>query len=571
MLAADTALPVGTEQSDQPRHGMAMNDLLWHSLQAQDPITAQRAVCEAISRLLENDQPNVSQLEALLALDRHAQSITRELLNRYVEGDGQLRPFERNFWISALLLSRSFFQPYENVLRQMQSAADVHWRAHAHSVVVQLFHHRHIEFLLRFIRFKKHISGQWKEVHETYKFAKSRGMATQGIAAGQTGDRNEISTTPEQQYIRLLLLELMNNGQFSPREALWADSWFNRWCKLLHLQSHEAMGGIHAGQKSFVVDLDAADGLKWPATAAAGNPLFLDPSPLMAMIDEELGALGDSDALDGALASAGRDGKVALLTKLKAIFDPNPVRIARREERTSVALEVQTIVGVSNIVQVLRDEGRTRTPGVPMHGAQPEGITISPLGAQTYSPTFDVGGGASPASISIADNPGVVPEIWQVRDRSDSGSRLRGRIDDLNRIIPGSLIAFREGEDAAWVVSVVRRFRRLMVDYVEIGVEHIGRGPRFVKLVAERSSSSSVDQSADSAHRCFAALYLPPSERQPTMPIKTLLLPERNFKVDSTVTLLSSNATYTLRLNEPIQRQFEFIWTSFTVIEKQSV
>jgi hypothetical protein len=55
------------------------------------------------------------------------------------------------------------------------------------------------------------------------------------------------------------------------------------------------------------------------------------------------------------------------------------------------------------------------------------------------------------------------------------------------------------------------------------------------------------------------------------MPIKTLLLPERNFKVDSTVTLLSSNATYTLRLNEPIQRQFEFIWTSFTVIEKQSV
>jgi hypothetical protein len=564
MPTADTALPVRTEQVDQSRNGTALSDLLWRSLPSQDPINAQMAVCEAISKLLENDQPNVSQLEALLALDRHAQHITKELLNRYVEGDGQQRPFERSFWISALRLSRSFFQPYEHVVRQMQSTADVRWRAHAHSVVVQLFHHRHIEFLLRFIRFKKHISGQWRELHETYKFAQSRGIAMQGIAAGQTDGRDGISTTPEQQYIRLLLLELMNNGQFSPREALWADSWFNRWCKVLHLQSNEAMGGIHAGQKAFVVDLDAADGLKWPATAAAGNPLFLDPSPLMAMIDAELSSLGDSDALCGALTSAGRDGKVALLTKLKAVFDPNPVRIARREERTTVALAVQTIVGVSNIIQVLREEGGTRTQGVPMHGPQPEGITISPLGAQTYSPTFDVGGSASPAPFSV-------PEIWQVRDRSDSGSRLRGRIDDLNRIIPGSLIAFREGEDDPWIVSVVRRFRRLMVDHVEIGVEHIGRGPRFVKLVAECSDSSSVDQSADSAHRCFAALYLPPSKRQPTMPIKTLLLPERNFKADSTVTLLSSNATYTLRLNEPIQRQFEFIWTSFTVIDKQSI
>jgi hypothetical protein len=55
------------------------------------------------------------------------------------------------------------------------------------------------------------------------------------------------------------------------------------------------------------------------------------------------------------------------------------------------------------------------------------------------------------------------------------------------------------------------------------------------------------------------------------MPIKTLLLPECNFQVDSTVTLLSSNATYTLRLNKPLQQQFEFIWTSFTVVDKTDV
>ena len=161
----------------------------------------------------------------------------------------------------------------------------------------------------------------------------------------------------------------------------------------------------------------------------------------------------------------------------------------------------------------------------------------------------------------------MAQETWQVRDRSDSGSRLRGQIDDLNRIIPGSLIATRENASGPWTVSVVRRFRRLMVNFVEIGVEHIGRGPSVVKMVAKGSGSAAASPTEGAAHDRFVALYLPPSERQPVMPIKTLLLPVRNFGADGKVTLLSSHSMYTLRLNDPIQQQFEYLWTSFTVID----
>ena len=52
------------------------------------------------------------------------------------------------------------------------------------------------------------------------------------------------------------------------------------------------------------------------------------------------------------------------------------------------------------------------------------------------------------------------------------------------------------------------------------------------------------------------------------MPIKTLLFPAREFRAGCDVTLLSSNATYRMRLNEPIQQQVEFVWTSFAVIDK---
>lgn len=533
------------------------------------PIQAHNLVCAALFKLLEDQQPSAKQLQALFILDEQAQGLSQQLLNLYVEGENPWRRYERGYWTAALLLSQSFCEAYNHFLRHIQLSSDAEWQTHAHAVVAQLLHHRQSRFLLRFIRFKKRIPGQWKEVHELYRFARTRGFALHGGDL-TPADGRAAPTTPEQQYLRLLLVEVMNNGQFSPREALWAEGWFSRWCKGLHLQAADAQGGIPIGPRAFVVDLDSAEGLQWPATTAAASPLFFDPAPLQTLIDAELGVLKGVAALRGAMAPAGYAGKMALLAKLKTAFDPDAPRGARHDERTAVDLAVQTIFSAPNIIHVLRHEELARSQDMPPAQSPGEGITVSPLGAERYPAIFPAGGEASPAGIPAPGNL-VVPQVWQLRDRSDSGSRLRGQIDDLNRIIPGSLIAFRESEDAPWTVSVVRRFRRLMVDHVEIGVEHIGRSPRFVKLVAECAGSDSTDISAQAAQKCFGALYLPPSERQPTMPIKTLLLPECNFTVDSTVTLLSSDATYTLRLSEPIKHQFEFIWTSFIVVNKAQV
>ncbi len=569
MGTADFVARAGIDQTERSHNGTAA-DSLWQALSSHASIQAQNLTCGSIGKLLADNQPSARQFEALLTLDRHAEPLSHQLLNLYVEGDARVRPFERSFWIAALRLSQSFFQAYERFLRHIRGTADAYWLTHAHAVVVQLFHHRQTEFILRFIRFKKRIPGQWKELHEAYRFARTRGIAMHSVATSQNDDLQEVPTTPEQQFIRLLLLETLNDGQFSPREALWADRWFKRWCKLVHLQSPEVMGRKRAEQKAFVIDLDATEGLQWASTANVGSPLFLDPSPLVTMIDKELQSLRNSDPPRGRLTTADSAGQVALLGKLKAVFDPSSSRMARLEERISVDLAVQTIFSASSIIQVLHDEAVARAKEMTLQEPQLGRSDGSALGGATFSLPSAVAG-AGRASIAIADNLGVVPEVWQLRDRSDSGSRLRGQIDDLNRIIPGSLLAFREADDAPWTVSIVRRFRRLMVDHVEIGVEHIGRGPRFVKLVTESPGGSPSDESPDSAQRCFAALYLPPSERQPTMPINTLLLPACNFKADSTVTLLSSDATYTLRLNAPLQQQFEFIWTSFTVVDKAEV
>jgi hypothetical protein len=539
------------------------------SIPPDDPIEAQKILCLATTLLIQARPPELSQLDELFALERQGQSLSKQLLTRYIEGDGRLRAFDWRAWQAAIRLCHAFHQAHEHFLRCIRSLNDDNWTQREPSVLVQLFHHRKVEFLLRFLRYKKRNSGQWKELHAMYLHAHEADLSNRPEAHGESDADNRSAGQLKQQYLQILLLEAMNSGQFSPREAWWAHRWFARWCNGPGLQLTRIDAGRHESLSGFVVDLDGSEGLK-RAPVNADNLLYLDSSPLCAMIDQEIASLREGAAPLRGVTTAVRVGQLALLNKLAVLFAPIAPDIERRGERKAMDLAVQAIAGFPYIVDELRKEKQRQTGGSPQFAAPGGEITISSFGAQTQTRTLAGNDDAGPASLSMTALFAAIPQTWQVKDRSDSGCRMRGQIDNLNRVIPGSLIVIRESAAAPWVVSVVRRFRRLMVDHVEIGVEYLGRKPRYVKLVADSDRNLTPDGAPDTAGRCFAALFLPPSEKLPIMPIKTLLLPAREFRAGSVVTLLTSNATYRMRLNEPLQQQFEFVLTSFSVVEKSA-
>jgi hypothetical protein len=542
------------------------------SLPRQDPIAAQKLLCEAVSRLVSNRETDDRQLSALLSFDRHAHQISKRLLVRYIEGDARLRSLDRRVFISTQRLSRSFAQAYELFLEHVENSADKSWRESTGTVLVRLFRHREVELLLRLFRYKKRNSEQWRQLHQTYQFAQAHGLVNGCMPRSLPEDKSAPEQTLDQQFIEILLVGAMNTGQFSPRELLWASNWIARWRSLLTLQSADANGGAHGERNGFVVDLRSAEGLKRSYVAETGDFLHhflhLDTAPLMGAIDNEVAALNDAPTAPNSSVSTERDGRRALLFKLRMLFAPDPVHIKRRGDRKPVAFSVQAISGLSHIVRVLREEAQRKTEQMAASAAQIEEITISPVSGHTRVLT-SVLGAAGLDPFSIPTTFGAKPQTWQVKERSDSGCRMRGQTANLNGLLPGSLIAFREGENAQWTVAVVRRLRRLMVDHVEIGVEHIGRKPRFVKVVTDCHPDPDVNDVANNTQRCFGALYLPASEKHPTMPLKTLLVPASVFNAEGAITLLSSTAIYTLRLNKPLEQQSDFVWTSFSVIDKE--
>ncbi len=199
----------------------------------------------ATTLLVQARPPELAQLDELFALERQGQSVSKLLLSRYIEGDGGLRVFDWRAWQAAIRLCHAFYQAHEHFLRYIRSAKDDNWTKHEPMVLVQLFHHRKVEFLLRFLRYKKRNSGQWRELHAMFLLAHEADLASRPEAHGGSDTVNRVAGKLEQQYLQILLLEAMNGGQFSPREAFWAHRWFARWCNGSGLQLTRIDGCVH--------------------------------------------------------------------------------------------------------------------------------------------------------------------------------------------------------------------------------------------------------------------------------------------------------------------------------------
>jgi cyclic-di-GMP-binding protein len=537
-------------------------------LPGADPLAAQSLLCKELSRLAAPAQSGDAVLRAVLALDAHAQHVGKRLLAAYAEGDDQLRAFDARYLISARLLSRSFAQAYERLLAYLQANAGKATSGDVVTVIVQLFRHRQAELLLRLLRYKRHSSEQWRQLYAAYRYAQASALEHEPFSG--PGDRDVVDGRGiHQHFIEMLLLGALNTGQLSPRELLWASHWLAGWSSLLTLRPSHAGDAAQRSGRGFVVDFAGSEGLTRLEPGEAAD-LHLDTAALMSSIDEEIAALNRSVDDDPVEPSAARQASIALLSKLRILYAPEAVQFTRRGERMSVATPVQTMCALGNIVRIVREEAQSRGRGVATQTRQAPAITISPNSGYADSFPGTVFHAASPAPLTISTTTTARPPgTWQARDWSDSGCRLRGRATDLNEVIPGSLMAIREEQDAPWTVAIVRRLRRLMVDHVEISLEFIGRKPRYIKLVGIGNPPPAAGEAPSPKRKPFGAIYLPLSERRPTLPIKTLVVPVAAFDEGQVATLFSSEARYSVRFNKALEHHADFVWTTFTLIARR--
>ena len=557
--------PTRREQAG-PLASVGEADHFWRSLPRNDPLAAQKSICEALADVALEKELSRDQLRALLALDQRARSLGDALLVNYAARNAQARPFERRYWRAAVELSRGFATTFEYFLRYMRNeAAARNWREYAPAVVLRMFRHRQVEFLLRPFVNDAPIPETWAELHSTYQFVEAQGWAHHPIP--DKGEREtETPSTLQKEYIHILLLDLMNGGQFSPYDAFWLSRWIPHWNPAVSLSSE--IVDAHPEADHFVVDLDSAEGLKRVSPGALGHALYVDATPLLAQIESEIESLRDPLNPVRVPSSFGSARQMKLLRKVAASYSPRPPRVNRRGERKPASSSVKAVIGLAQIMKMLRHEEKRRAVAA-VAVPEVEEITITVTGGYTQSAAESVdteGAYANPAGYEF----GVQHYLWQLKDKSASGCRLRAPSGDALRVLPGTLVAIRDDESMRWSLVVVRRLKTRIGDRVDIGVEYVGHNPRGVTMAFEASGLDATQPSNKQKAGIFTALYLRESVKQPIMPFKTLIMSAATSTGTRSLTLRSATAEYTVRLKEPIEEQDDFIWLPYEVLDRRT-
>ena len=552
-------------ESAGPLTNVVAAETFWRTLPHDDPIAAQVAVCETLADPMTRGSPSLDRLRALLALDERVRMLVDTLLVNHVARDPQSPSLDTQSWQAAFELCRSFGRVHTRFLGSMRDSPRFQgWREHLPFVVLCLFQHRQIELSLRPFVDERSTRFPWKELHDVYRLAHSGGLAHDDLPVNRRHSASVQNSTPEREYIHVLLQDLLSGAHFPPHDALWISRNLPRWSGALALESHQG----RSAKPRFVVDPDGDSGLARSNLESPDTGLFLDTASLLASIRDEIASLRDVPGRPSEGSSAGPGRRQKLLRKLDDLCSPERPVIARRGERSPVALTVEVVVGLAQILRTLRNKPKIAVAAAPRPAATSDGITIMGYGGFTGDST--IGNFDGENTITQWSSPGVIaahPPLTMV-DRSDSGCRLHGPTLGTNPLLPGVLIAFREDADTPWTLAVVRRVKkRLAGKRVEIGVEYLGRDPRWVIVVGPDSDTSPTGPPGSAPPR-FAALYLPLSTELPVLPMKTLVLPARGLSTEDRLSVRSRTSVHTIQLKEPLDEQAEFIWSPFEILDR---
>jgi len=540
------------------------------SLPLDDPLKTLRALSKALSTLANKPAPDVEQLGVLLTLDLRTERLCEELLHNSVERGLRSWPPENTVWQALLELAGAFGRAYAHFLRQARERSTNRvWLEGAPRLLIQFFRHWQVENLLSVFRYEQLAPARWRELHEAYLFGRSL-RVTKTSAAGLDRRKRAADGTLEREYLQILLLQLMNNGEFTPREVFWARQRIAPWSTEVSLKPGDEDDGRGSGDERFVVDLAGTEGLQRPPVEPAKTLLYLDLNPILVEIDEELRTLRNPAGIEHGATPDVRPVLRSLLPKLKTLFSSKPVRMEWRGERESIdLLTAHVVAGLAPIVRSLHEEWQQAQVTARSPVPEVEEITITDVGGSWRATADPARSEAKAITLPAMADTEPAEQAWRIRNCSESGTLLRGRVDDPYRVTPGALVAFREANGGQWTVAVVRRLKRIMRSNVEIGVEHIGYNPQGVTIAVPVEREFPAAESAGEMRQRFSALFLRGSAQHPTVPLKTLLLPAREFKPGRHLTLLSTTMSYTLRLKEPLEPQVDFVWTAFEIIAKQ--
>ena len=498
-------------------------------------------------------------LRAVFHVDAQTGAQRRALIGQYIEHASRSSKIENQLWTALFGLTQGFLQTYQSFAREIvERPQSGRWQELMPELICRQLVHLALDARVRLFRYEQWIPAKWAELHGLMSLACSQQVERQLVSLTESS-----TTSIEHEYLRALVLHLMNAGSLtaSQVEFIWGE--LDDWCSPLRLTLEQSAAN------AFFVDLGGREGLRRRKTGALeGRVLFLDTRPLHAVMVQHAVTLEQKIKAEPlSNRTPRRSEQLTLFTKLAAQVDPEFRPFARRGERVSTTGNVDAIVGFQKIASYFKEEAH-------------EPIPLADTTGESFDSTMDIA-----VFGRIRDEPTRRNELarrrigahaaaggpWEAKDVSQTGFKLIAPIQVANAVTLGTLVAIHPHGQPRWTLGIIRRMKRTAADRAEIGLQIVADTISSVDLVEQRKRGAdeySIDGEGTTINgRRFGALLLALRARDAEPMVQSLIVPAVEYQPVKRYRLSTSKADYTIRFGRLIEQQPDWIWTAIEPLQ----
>ena len=525
------------------------------SFPANDALAVHGAVLVGLGRLAERDAKRTpARLEAVFCVDRFTDPLRKNLTAQYLEHSNRSTRVENQLWQALFDLTQGFLLCYQAFAREVADHAQSNkWQSLLPELIARQIMHQGLDAKIRLFRYEQWIPAKWSDLHSLFQMACSAQIERQPVAVLPGGGL----TTIEQEYLRVLVLQLMNSGNLTPRHLEWIAEQLSEWCTPLRLNIESSI------VTTFYVDLASRTGLKRRTPQPLeGRVLFLDTRPLHAVLMQNVVML-DQKVRNNPLSdrTPRRADQLNLLSKLASQVDPEFKPLARRGERTSAEGSVDAIIGFAKIAAFLRDdEMQPFIEGKRSPSTFGETIEIA-----TFGRMRNENARAMEVARRRLANYAVPGGAWDVRDVSQTGFRLIAPMSVINAVTLGTLAAIRPQTQVRWTLGIVRRMKRLTTERAEIGLQVIANNLVGVELTETKRAEPdySIEGEVPTVNsRRFNGLFLSLKKRDGESAVQTLVVPPGEYQPGKRLHMSVARSSQRIAFGRVLEQHLDWVWAT---------
>lgn len=527
-------------------------------------------VQEIVQLFVTEQQPaDLPRLQSILLLDEEIQSSYDMICQQYILNPRMSKPIEDKLWNQIVGFSRVMVQAYLRFIQSENHKPEESGQLERLLPIAMARSLRYvaIEAKWHYFRFEKTDARLWTQAHQLYRLSEVSGVDSNPFSLYPSFKTPITSCADE--YLQIMMLATLNNGNFSIRQFDWADRWLDLWSKHMHLERK-----YQHGKHQFCVNLlDSVGPLKIQGPVEGDMVRYWSVSELLQEVEKIAKQLeqGESPQLLGLGDEVRMPSCLDFIKQLEILWSREHSNQIKRSERHRVSKMVDVCHGFSNINSAIRSDNEKAAAAKKTAQNSTDYDEIMDMRMYGYVTERTKQKIADAQARQNAYVPKQVDfDTWVIENESEGGFGAVLPIAGNDWVRLGVLIALRLDAQGHWMVGVVRRLNRQNQEQFYAGVQLLSTTPVGISMRGlhdDHNSTLSIT-GVDSVGVVLPRLGLYIPYMADGNRANTIMMQSADYSHDKLYQVHGRDKVFTVKLSDTLEKGVDWTWAVVEVVRK---